>query len=177
MHHHITRAIAVSAIFASGLTITVGIPAQPTGSDQCGRPVSESESLTTDVSAEINDHGDLVLLLDTDQDGDPERALHGAPLNAEELTAAMERFERADGPITLRFLSRTTVAFSGFEIVGEEGNVTLRALAGTPQCYPEDSQTDLWLNGLAHYSLSNFQPMAQWTIKGLREKSLVQNRE
>jgi hypothetical protein len=173
MQRRILESLTAPAALLFSLTVSFGVCAQATTADYCDRPVSETETLTTGVDAEINDHGDLLLLLDTDEDGNPERALHGAPRNPDELTAYLEALGDRAGPITIRFLSRSTVAFSGFEVIDEQGNVALRALSGMPECYPDDEQTDLWLNGLAHYTLSKFQPMANWTIDNLRKASLT----
>ncbi|NBB93031.1 MAG: hypothetical protein GVY32_07685, partial [Gammaproteobacteria bacterium] len=126
------------------------------------------------ISAEINGHGDLLVLLDTDGSGGPEIVLHGAPQAGSELDAVIGALEGRSAPMTVRLLSRSSAASGGFEIATGPGKRPVRALVGTPDCFPDESGTVLWLAGLARYTLSNFQPLAYLTIERLRASALIQ---
>ena len=154
------------------LLASATVPAQD--SDYCPGPVRSTDTLTARVSAEINSRGDLLVLLDTDEDDEPEHALHGATRQPERLAAVVEKLQALAGPTHVALMFRTSVGASAFEIGGgPDGTDPIRIMAGPSECVPDATGIDLWLTGLAQHTLSNFEPLAKSTLEGLRESSLV----
>ncbi|MDZ7791629.1 MAG: hypothetical protein U5L08_14265 [Xanthomonadales bacterium] len=175
MSHHFLLSRFIFFVALAALAASPIASAQDPGSAFCQKTIRSTDTLTARISAEINGHGDLLLLLDADEGGGPEYALHGAPQQPEDVLAALEALQAISVPAEVRLLFRGSVAPSGFEIVsGQDDSERIRVLTGTLECFPDETATDLWLTGLAHYSLSTFEPLAQWTVNGLRERSLVQ---
>lgn len=139
----------------------------------CERPIEHVERFSASAVAEINAHDDLLVMLDRDDDGFPEEALHAAVQGGLGASALVETIKGMNGPTTIELIFRNNVAPSGFSIViDEQEQQSLRVHNGTPDCYPEES-ADAWLRGLAHYKLSNFTPLASWTLSGLRNRPLI----
>ncbi|RFF31288.1 hypothetical protein [Wenzhouxiangella sediminis] len=156
------------------LLASAAAPAPAQDSEYCPGPVRSTDTLTARVSAENNSRGDLLVLLDTDEDDGPEHALHGATRQSAELASAVEKIQNLSGPARVSLMFRTSAGPSAFEIgVDQDGADPIRMLTGPSECFPEETDTDLWLTGLAHYALSSFEPLARSRVEGLRQASLL----
>lgn len=130
------------------------------------------KAIDASVSAELNPHDVLLLVLDTDDDELPDQVFQAAvrtPAHAEGLVRAIRSTK---GMIKVLTERKDNGAYNALALVTGDGQRwTLRI--GSEDCLAEGGQPDLWLRALGHTRFRDSAEEVGQTIERMRNQSLV----